>query len=141
MKRSYYIVPLLLLGIAWMRPPAHLKTSWGSYTGGAIDTNAARAVLDSPLSVTDNRGGTYTVTRFRFSYRQKSEYEDSTGKVITNYQLYSREFYDTPLVDSLWRSDIQAEVQPGEAYFIDNVVVKNAKGVKALAPSLELDVQ
>ena len=150
MKSLYYIVllmspawmrPPVQVKTTWMRPPAHLRTAWGGHTAGPLDTNAARAVLDSPLLVTDDQGGVYTVTRFQFSYRQIARYEDSTGKVITSTRFFSKEFYDSPVVDTLWRDNISAEVQPGEAYIIDHVVVKNAKGVKALAPGLELDVQ
>lgn len=152
MTRYLYLVPFVLLCIAWARPghdrkavslnpPVHLQTTWGSHKGGPVDTNAARAILDSPLVVTDGQGGTYTVTRFRFSYHQRSEYVDTTGKVISDFRLFSKEFYGTPFLDTLWRENIRPAIRSGEAFLIDNIVVKDAKGTKGLAPSLELDIR
>ena len=88
---------LLLLCIASSLAPAHLKPTWAAHTGGPIDTTLAQSILDSPLVVTDDRGGAYTITCFRFSYRRKSTYRDSTGKVDTAFQLFSKEFYNSPL--------------------------------------------
>lgn len=140
MTRTYYIVPLLLLCAAWVAP-IHLKTTWGAQSAGAIDTNTARTILAAPLSVTDDKGGVYTITHFRFSYRENATFQDSTGKVDTTVRLFSKDFYNTTLLDTLWSATIAQQVQPGEVFFIDNVVVKDAKGVKALAPALELDIR
>lgn len=146
MTRYYYIVPLLLLCAAWMSPgrttaPVHLKTTWGAQAGGPIDTNMARALLDTPLSVTDDKGVAYTITRFRFSYHKLSTYQDSTGKVNTTYQLFTRNFYDTPRLDTLWSNNIAPTVRPGETFLIDNVIVRDAKGAKSFVPGLQLDIQ
>jgi hypothetical protein len=163
MTRLSYLVPLLLL-CAWMPPKqesvnnratypamqsqardstvAHLHTTWGLQKGGAVDTNTARIILDSPLVVSDDQGGVYTITRFRFNYRQKAQYkDDSTGKIMTDFRLFSREFYGTSFLDTLWRDNIRFELQSGESFIIDNIVVKDAKGRKALAPTLEFQIQ
>ncbi|TDW96042.1 hypothetical protein [Dinghuibacter silviterrae] len=137
MTRLLYIVPFLFLCAA---APVRLKTTWGSQAGGIIDTNVARTVLSVPVTVTDDKGGTYTVTRFRFSFRQQSFYQDSTGKIDTTFRLFSRIFYAST-IDTAWSANIAEQVQPGDAFFIDNVIVKDAKGAKALAPDLELDIR
>ncbi len=139
-RNLYIIVPLLLLCAAWVAP-VHLKTTWGDRAAGDIDTNIARTLVASPLSVTDDKGGVYTITRFRFSYRQKSVFQDSTGKVDTSYRLFSKDFFNTTVLDTFWSATIAQQVQPGEVFFIDNVVARDAKGVKVLAPGLELDIR
>jgi hypothetical protein len=132
---------LLLLCIAWSLAPTRMKTTWAAHTGGSIDTTLAQSILDSPLAVTDNKGAVYTITRFRFSYRRKSTYQDSTGKVDTSFQLFSKEFYNTPVIDTLWKNNIVPTLQVGETFYIDNVVARNAKGEKSLAPGLTFDIR
>jgi hypothetical protein len=133
------MIRLLLLLL--LVPPVRLHTSWNGLAGGTLDTNAARAILFTPLKVTDDKGAVYAVTRFRFSYRQNSAYQDSSGNIVHNTQLFSREYFNTTLVDSTWSRIISFELQSGEAFVIDNIVVKDAKGAKLLAPNLELDVR
>ena len=132
---------LLLLCIAWTLAPARLKTTWATHTGGTIDTTLAQSMLDAPLVVSDDKGGAYTITRFRFSYRRKSTYQDSAGKVDTAFQLFSKEFYNTPVIDTLWRDNIIPTLQVGETFYIDNVIARNAKGEKSLAPGLTFDIR
>lgn len=140
MKRLLYLLPLLILAAA--RPaPIHLHTSWNGLSAGPLDTNAARVLLTTPLKVTDDKGAAYTITRFRFSYRQLSAYQDSSGNVVRDSQFFSRVYFNTGFIDSTWSRIISFELQPGEAFFVDNVVVKDAKGMKMLAPGIELHIQ
>jgi hypothetical protein len=140
MKRLLYLIPILLL--AATRPaPIHLHTTWNGHGAGALDTTTARAVLLTPLKVTDDKGTEYTITRFRFSYRQNSAFQDSSGNIVRNSQLFTRDYFNTNLVDSTWSRIISFELQPGEAFTVDGVVVKDAKGAKMLAPNLELTIQ
>jgi hypothetical protein len=132
---------LLLTGLAWVLAPVHLQTLWGSQKSGSIDSLTARAILDSPLQVRDEQGNSYTITRFRFSYRQKSEFQDSAGKTITDFRLFSKEFYDATVIDTLWRNTIAPELQSGETFYMDHIVVKSADGKKLLAPDLQIDIQ
>jgi hypothetical protein len=136
MIRLLFIVPFLCWCAA---APVHLKTAWAGQTGGPIDTTIARNVLTAPVTVTDDKGGAYTVTRFRFSYRQKSLFQDSTGKLDSTFRLFTRVFYANT-IDTAWSTNIAGQVQPGDTFYVDNVIVKDAKGAKALAPDLELDI-
>ena len=133
------MIRLLLLLL--LVPPVHLHITWNGHATGTLDTNAARSVLLTPLKVTDDKGTVFTITRFRFSYKQNSAFQDSTGNVVRTSQLFSRDYYNTDVIDSTWSKIISFELQPGEAFVIDNVVVKDAKGAKMLAPNLELDIQ
>ncbi len=142
MVRHLYLVTLLLISAAWIIPPTHLQTTWGSLKGGAVSATALQPVLDSALSVTDEKGSAYTISRFRFNYRQKTEYQnDSTGEVKTSYRLFSREFRQTTRIDSLWRETIKASLQPGDSFVIDNIIVSDASGKKALAPDLTFEIR
>lgn len=150
MVRYVYLLLIVWLAAAWVSParstgqptPVHLRTAWASLAGDSVDVPTMMPVLDSPLSVTDDQGGVYTITRFRFSYRQKVQYQDdSTGEVKTNYTLVSRDFHQTNRLDSLWSNDIQASLKAGDSFVIDNIVVKDGSGRKFLAPGLEFEIK
>jgi hypothetical protein len=159
-----YVYFLLIVGIApaWVIPgisatnavqppaaasllpsaPTHLQTTWASLKGGPVDLPTMLTALDSPLAVTDDHGGAYTITRFRFSYRQKVQFQDdSTGEVKTNYTLVSREFRQTNRLDSLWSNDVRSTLQAGDSFTIDNIIVKDESGKKLLAPELAFDIK
>lgn len=142
MVRYVYLLLIVWLAAAWQQAPVHLQTSWASLKGGPMDVPSMLPVLDSPFSVTDDHGGAYTITRFRFSFRQKVQFQDdSTGEVKINYTLVSREFHGTNRLDSLWRENIRGSLQPGDSFTIDHVIVKNDSGQKLLAPDLEFDIK
>lgn len=144
-RYAYLLLALGILArfeIAWTAPPVHLQTSWGSLKGGAYDVPSMVQALDSPLSVTDNQGSGYTITRFRFSYRQKVQYQnDSTGQVDTSYTLVSREFRNTDRLDTLWSNSIRGSLGVGDSFTIDNIIVRAADGRKLLAPGLAFDLK
>lgn len=150
MVRYVYLLLIVWLAAAWIsptpsakrQPPIHLQTTWASLKGGPMDVPTMLPVLDSPLSVTDDHGGAYTITRFRFSFRQKVQFrDDSTGEVKTNYMLVSREFHGTDRLDSLWKENIRSSLQPGDSFTIDHVIVKDISGQKLLAPDLTFDIK
>jgi len=140
--KHIYLLPLLVLTAAWAMPtaPVHLQTAWASLKGGQVELNAVLPVLDSSITVTDDHGASYTITHFRFSYREKSQYQDSSGQVKDNYTLVSKVFYQTNQLDSLWKDNIRTSLHAGDSFTIDNVVVKDAEGKKAMAPTLEIEV-
>ena len=144
MVRYASLLFLIWIAAAWTTPlpPAHLQTAWGSLGGGSLDVPAMLTVLDSALSVTDDRGGAYTITRFRFNYRQKVQYQDdSTRQVKDNYTLVSREFRETSRLDSLWSSNIRTTLVAGDSFTIDNIIVRDGSGRKLLAPELTFNIQ
>lgn len=142
MVRYAYLLLVFWIAAAWVIPaPIHLRTAWASLKGGAGDVPTMLTVLDSPLSVTDDHGGAYVITRFRFSYRQKVEFQDdSTGQVKTNYTLVSREFHGTNRLDSLWSNNIRGSLLAGDSFTIDNIIVRDGSGKKLLAPELTFDI-
>jgi hypothetical protein len=120
-----------------------LQSFWASHpTGSTLSPDMARNMLDSPLSVIGKGGSAYTITRFQFSYKERTQYkDDSTGEIKTTYHLYTRNYFNTASIDSLWKSNIGSSLQSGETIFVDHIIVMDAQGKKSMAPELELNIQ
>jgi hypothetical protein len=118
-----------------------LQSYWASHPNGSTLTpEAARTMLDSPLIVLGSTGA-YTITRFQFSYKERTQYKDSTGEIKDTYHFYSRDYFNTASIDSLWKSNIDSSLQSGETIYVDHIIVKDAQGRKTMAPNLELNIQ
>jgi hypothetical protein len=136
------ILPIFMaMGIAWILPAPHLQTAWGDLKGDTIAVSSMMPVLDSALSVTDEKGTTYKITRYQFSYKRLSQFQDdSTGLVKTNYSLVSKIYYNTSQLDTLWINNIRGSLQAGDSFIINGIIVKDDKGKKLLAPGLEFHI-
>ncbi len=119
-----------------------LQSYWASHSSGSTLTpEAARTMLDSPLIVL-GKTGAYTITRFQFSYKERTQFkDDSTGEIKETYHLYSRDYFNTASIDSLWKSNIDSSLQSGETIYVNHIIVKDAQGKKTMAPNLELTIQ
>lgn len=161
MIRIALFFPFIIASLAWNPCPVHslvsisnptpdtakpynpgLQSFWASHTNGSTLTpDVARTMLDSPLKVMGSTGA-YTITRFQFSYRERTQYkDDSTGEIKETYHLYSRDYFNTASIDSLWKSSIESSLQSGETIYVNHIIVKDAKGIKSMAPNLELTIQ
>jgi hypothetical protein len=112
-----------------------LVVSLGGNSGGNLNTDLFVKLVDSALSVKDEKGNKYTITRFRINYSFQSTYRDSeTDEVKTMKDLRVYDFYDTPMLSEVWRASIRDNAKKGDEVIINNVIVKLKNGKKFMAP-------
>lgn len=114
-----------------------LHTTWARLSGGKVLASNMATFIDSAFHVVDDHGMAYTITRFRITYKRKAQYkDDETGKVFNTTMLLSREFFNTPKLEPIWITNIKSNLQAGEEFTIDTVVVTDEAGHKYMAPDL-----
>ena len=118
------------------------QTTWGGRADGAVTPEPLKAILDSALTVRDERKRAHPVVGFRLSYSFTTRYEDEeTGEVLRKRALRVRDFDDTDRLDGDWKASISDNARKGDELLFTNVRVRLPDGKKAYAPDLRLKVE
>jgi hypothetical protein len=119
-----------------------LMVSWGGYAQGNINAEEFKKIVDSAITVKDEKGNKYPVTRFRINYIFLSTYKDSESQMVKSVQdLRVFDFYDTPSLTDVWRSSIRDNAKTGDTILINNLIVKLKNGKKTLAPDFKASLE
>jgi hypothetical protein len=118
------------------------QTTWGGRSDGSLQAEPLKSILDSALTVRDERRKTYPVVGFRISYVFTTRYEDEeTGEVLRKRALRVRDFEDTDRLDGDWKASIADNARKGDEILFTNLRVRLPDGKKAYAPDLRLTVE
>jgi hypothetical protein len=141
MKHYNLLIFLLVAATAaaQSKPPAK-PSATVSYTvslGGQADGNIPAAtfkkIIDSALTVRDNKGNRYPVTRFRINYTFASYYTDSeTQQKKTFKDFRASDFYDTDLLSDTWRGSIRDNAKAGDEVILNNIIIRLKDGKKLM---------
>jgi hypothetical protein len=119
-----------------------LKVSWGGYAQGNINAEEFKKIVDSAITVKDEKGNKYPITRFRINYIFLSTYKDSESQMVKSVQdLRVFDFYDTPSLTDVWRASIRDNAKTGDTILINNLIVKLKNGKKTMAPDFKASLQ
>lgn len=117
------------------------STTWGNFRSATAPASFLKALIDSALRVSDNKGNKYEVESFEFTYRQKDEFtNDETGKREVLFRTVQHKA-EGPLLPELWRNTIREKLKKDETLWFEKIIIKNKEGKRFLAPSLEIKVQ
>jgi len=119
-----------------------LNVSWGGYAQGNISAVEFKKIVDSAITVKDEKGNKYPITRFRINYIFLSTYKDSESQMVKSVQdLRVFDFYDTPSLTDVWRASIRDNAKKGDTIIINNIIVKLKNGKKTIAPEFKAGLQ
>jgi len=122
--------------------PPKLSVSWGGYAQGNMNAEEFKKIVDSAISVKDEKGSKYPITRFRINYIFLSTYKDSESQMVKSVQdLRVFDFYDTPSLTEVWRASIRDNAKKGDTILINNIIVKLKNGKKTMAPEFKAGLQ
>jgi hypothetical protein len=119
-----------------------LKTALGSNsdTAASVTVNEALQLINLPLTITDDKKNTLTITSYQCLYKRKAVTEDEqSGKVSPTSSIVAQLFKTTPLPE-LWKKIITEQLKPGEELYFFDVVAKDAQGHLMFAPNLKLRI-
>ena len=123
-------------------PKKVFQTRWGGKSDGTVQTEPLKAILDSVLTVRDERRRAYPVVGFRISYVFTTRYEDEeSGQVVRKRALRVKDFEDTDRLDADWKASIGDNARNGDEILFTNVRIRLPDGKKAYAPDLRLKVE
>ncbi len=107
-------------------------------TAGVDETTA---LINQPLSVTDDKKAVYTISSYQCLYKRKAVTEDEeSGKVSPITSIVVQQFKTTPLSE-IWRKTISEQLKAGEEITFFDIVVKDAQNRLMFAPSLKISVK
>lgn len=116
-------------------PYPKITASLGEYKGGNISAEILIRIIDSSLTVLDEKGNQFTIVRFRSIYKFKSSYEDpQTGERKVTDDMRVNDFSNTNMMTELWRQSIKDNVKQGDQMILDNIIVRLKNGSKMMAP-------
>ncbi|MGV3766098.1 MAG: hypothetical protein ACO1NW_08230 [Chitinophagaceae bacterium] len=117
------------------------STTIGNFRSATAPASLLKALIDSALRVSDNKGVKYEVESFEFTYRQKDEFtNDETGKKEVLFRTVQHKA-EGALLPELWRNTIRERLKKDETLWFEKIIIKNKEGKRFLAPSLEIKVQ
>ena len=119
-----------------------VKTTWAKYSDGSeIGIEEAVSLLNSPLSITDDKNVSYSISAYQFLYRKKGVTEDEeTGKVTPVTSIVTRSLRSTPL-PAKFVNLILEQLRRGEEFSFFDVLVKDGKGNIFFAPSFKVKIK
>lgn len=123
---------------------AKLVVALGSYKNGSKVSvaNFKNMLKANPtLVLKDEKGITYTVTSFEFTWQQKSIADDvETGKPKINYTTVGQKFKGNKL-DEDWVKEITEILNAGDHINFNTIIYFDAKKNKTfLAPDLSIEI-
>lgn len=119
-----------------------LSVTWGGYGQGNINSEEFKKIVDSAITVKDEKGSKYPITRFRINYFFLSTYKDSESQMVNSIRdLRVFDFYDTPVLTDIWRASIRDNAKKGDTILINNIIVRLKNGKKTMAPEFKASLQ
>jgi hypothetical protein len=116
-----------------------------TYLGGqksdTISLDKARQLVDSSLVAVDKKKKLYKIVEFDFGYLHTDTTFNDTTEVFKLIHEYFGYTFHSDQLDSLWRTRIAEELQPGEKLYFDNIVAIDDKGKKYRTPPVHLVIQ
>lgn len=126
--------------------PPKLTTTLGIYKDSAtIFVEEGLQLIATPLKITDDKGGKYTISSYQFMYKKigvaVEENEDGpTDKTKPTTSISADLFRATPLT-KIWINTIQEQLKKGEEFYFFDVIVKDEQGRLMFAPTLKLKMK
>ncbi|MEO6491014.1 MAG: hypothetical protein ABIO04_13815 [Ferruginibacter sp.] len=123
--------------------PPKLTTSLGSFADSlqTVPTPQAEVIIALPLTITDAKKNSYTVSSYNFLYKRRVVTEDeATGKVSPASSVTSGMFKSVPL-PTIWIEQVRENLKPGEELYFFDIIVKDAQGRVMYAPNLKIVTQ
>ena len=110
-------------------PVPKIKASVAGKEGGAVDLSVAKAVIDFPLLLKDEKGNVYPVKQCTFVYKRIRTFEDEfTQEKKTGWEYLVKELRNNEQLDDFWKTEIKETLQKGEELHFQKILADSKKG-------------
>ncbi len=114
-------------------PVTAYVASMGGNKSGDISTDLFKKVIDSGLVVTDDKGNSFPVTRFRINYTFVASFTDGESQQKKDFKDFrAGDFYDTNMLSEDWRGSIKDNAKKGDQVIINNITIRLKNGKKLM---------
>jgi hypothetical protein len=113
--------------------PVVYTVTFGGFKDGNITAEQFKKVVDSAITVKDDKGNTYPVTRFRINYTFATTYTDSESQQRKDFKDFrAADFYDTAILPEVWRSSLKDNAKKDDEIIINNIIIRLKNGKKLM---------
>jgi|LakMenE18May11ns_1017448.scaffolds.fasta_scaffold9954680_3 hypothetical protein len=114
-------------------PVTAYVASMGGNKSADISTDLFKKVIDSGLVVTDDKGNSFPVTRFRINYTFVASFTDGESQQKKDFKDFrAGDFYDTNMLSEDWRGSIKDNAKKGDQVIINNITIRLKNGKKLM---------
>jgi hypothetical protein len=114
-------------------PVTAYVASMGGNKSADISTDLFKKVIDSGLVVTDDKGNSFPVTRFRINYTFVASFTDGESQHKKDFKDFrAGDFYDTNMLSEDWRGSIKDNAKKGDQVIINNITIRLKNGKKLM---------
>ena len=115
--------------------PAVYTVTLGGFRDANIPAVLFKRIVDSAITVRDDKGNRYPVVRFRINYTFTSTFRDSeTQKMKTIRDFRAADFFDTPRLSEVWAASLKDNAAKDDEVIINNVIIRLKNGKKLMVP-------
>lgn len=113
--------------------PVTYTVSIGGLKDANISADQFKKIVDSAVTVKDQKGVSYPVVRFRINYTFATTYRDGETQQVKNYKDFrAADFHETNLLPEVWRSSIKDNAKKDDEVIINNVIIRLKNGKKMM---------
>jgi hypothetical protein len=114
-------------------PVTAYVASMGGNKSADISADLFKKVIDSGLVVTDDKGNSFPVTRFRINYTFVASFTDGESQQKKDFKDFrAGDFYDTNMLSEDWRGSIKDNAKKGDQVIINNIIIRLKNGKKLM---------
>jgi len=114
-------------------PVTAYVASMGGNKSADISTDLFKKVIDSGLVVTDDKGNSFPITRFRINYTFVASFTDGESQQKKDFKDFrAGDFYDTNMLSEDWRGSIKDNAKKGDQVIINNITIRLKNGKKLM---------
>jgi len=115
--------------------PAVYTVTLGGFRDANIPAVLFKRIVDSAITVRDDKGNRYPVLRFRINYTFSSTFKDSeTQKQKTIRDFRAADFYDTDRLSEVWAASLRDNAKKDDEVIINHVIIRLRNGKKLMVP-------
>lgn len=103
-----------------------------------LTVDQLKALISEPLTITDEKGNSLSVSSFEMAYKRIVMYQDeTTGKKNTSIQMSSA-LFKSPTLSPNWIKIIKRDLMPSDELLFFDIIAKDKKGMVYYAPDIKI---
>ncbi|WP_143307335.1 hypothetical protein [Chitinophaga vietnamensis] len=123
------------------KKPKRLVSTWGIFLSDTLPKNEIVKLLDSAITVRDEKNNRYPIVSFAFTYEHHEPYlNDTTGQPAV-YKDFTGDNFKSAALPVLWSSRLKESLAQGDVLYFDEIIIKYTEDKLYKAPSLKITVR
>jgi uncharacterized protein YdeI (BOF family) len=115
--------------------PAVYTVTLGGFRDANIPAVLFKRIVDSALTVRDDKGNSYPVVRFRINYTFANTFKDSETQQLKTFRDFrAADFYDTNRLPEVWTASLKDNARKDDEVILNNVIIRLKNGKKLMVP-------